>query len=80
MNEAQNFEFLDILTLIGFALQLSNISGDEKHNRWLKIILRALSNEIINLHNENHIIIKQNEDILYKLTKIEDLIANGINN
>lgn len=75
MNEYQDFEFLDIINILGFVAQLLNMFGDEKQTNYIHKVIRAISDEIQKLHNENDMIMKQNEEILNLLKEISD----GIN-
>lgn len=51
---------VDILELITLLIQLKNIEWDENHNNYIKQQLQQL-------HNQNQIIMKQNEEILKKI-------------
>jgi hypothetical protein len=68
MNEDKQFEFLDLLAITSFVMQLQNIEEDEVQNKYIKEVILAISKEIEELHQENKIIIEQNEKIL-KLLK-----------
>lgn len=67
--DGQQLEFLDILTIVSFCAQLSNMSQDEQQTTYINNIIKAISNEIEELHEENNIIIAQNKEII-------DLIKN----
>jgi predicted patatin/cPLA2 family phospholipase len=86
MNENQEFNFLDALTMVGFFAQLSNMSEDEAQTDYIRKVILAISQEIEKLHQENDVIIKQNEEILNILNKeknesrIEQKIREELNN
>ena len=67
--DGQQLEFLDILTIVIFCTQLSNMSQDEQQTTYINNVIKAISNEIEELHEENNIIIAQNKEII-------DLIKN----
>lgn len=67
--DGQQLEFLDILTIVSFCAQLSNMSQDEQQTIYINNVIKAISNEIEELHEENNIIIAQNKEII-------DLIKN----
>jgi hypothetical protein len=67
--DGQQLEFLDILTIVSFCTQLSNMSQDEQQTTYINNVIKAISNEIEELHEENNIIIAQNKEII-------DLIKN----
>lgn len=67
MNENNEFEFLDALTLISFFAQMENLDKDEKYTRFIKRIILGLVNEIEKLHKENEDIINKLNQILEKL-------------
>lgn len=67
--DGQQLEFLDILTIVSFCAQLSNMSQDEQQTTYINNVIKAISNEIEELHEENNIIIAQNKEII-------DLIKN----
>lgn len=67
--DGQQLEFLDILTIVSFCTQLSNMSQDEHQTTYINNVIKAISNEIAKLHEENDIIIAQNKEIM-------DLIKN----
>lgn len=62
MYNENNFEALDIITLLGFIAQISNIHNDEEYHKYL-------SEEIKKLHEENEIIIEQNKKIISLLER-----------
>ena len=67
--DGQQLEFLDILTIVSFCAQLSNMSQDEHQTTYINNVIKVISNEIKELHEENNIIIAQNKEII-------DLIKN----
>ena len=67
--DGQQLEFLDVLTIVSFCAQLSNMSQDEQQTIYINNVIKAISNEIEELHEENNIIIAQNKEII-------DLIKN----
>ena len=62
--DKNNLEALDIITMLSFAMQTTNIQKDEKQTEYIHKVIKAIANEIEKLHKENDIIIKQNEKIL----------------
>ena len=67
MNENNEFEFLDALTLISFFAQMENLDKDEKYTRFIKRVILGLVGEIEKLHKENDDIIKKLDEVLEKL-------------
>lgn len=67
MNENNEFEFLDALTLISFFAQMENLDKDEKYTRFIKRVVLGLVGEIEKLHKENEDIINKLNQILEKL-------------
>lgn len=63
-NEDNNFEFLDIITIVGFIAQLSNIAKDEEQTNYIHKVIETIAQEIEKLHQENDYIMWQNEEIL----------------
>lgn len=68
-----NLQNLDILQLLSFYIQLKNIEFDEQQNIYIHSIIENINNQIAALHKQNDIIMKQNEQILYKLDKLQNL-------
>ena len=62
--EQNNLEALDILTILSFVMQSNNIQKDEIQTEYIHKVIKAIANEIQKLHQENDVIIKQNEKIL----------------
>lgn len=71
MNNFNNneLEFLDIITIAGFIAQMQNMEKDDKHNKFIHQVINTIAQEIQKLHNENDIIMAQNEKILNLLKK-----------
>lgn len=67
MNENQQFDFLDAITLIGFFAQIENLDKDQKYEEFIKKIIIGLVQEIEKLHKENEDIINKLDQILEKL-------------
>ena len=67
MNENQQFDFLDAITLIGFFAQIENLDKDQKYEEFIKKIIIGLVQEIEKLHKENEDIIEKVDQILEKL-------------
>jgi uncharacterized protein (UPF0305 family) len=73
-NEEEQLGFLDVITIIGFIAQLTNMADDEKQTKYIKIIIEAIANEIAKLHKENDDIIAQNEYIIKQNDEILKLL------
>lgn len=71
MNNNQNFESLDIITIMGFIAQMQNIQKDNKEKEYIHQIIHIISDEIQKLH-------KENDRIEYKLDKILEILNKGI--
>ena len=71
MNESQQFDFLDVITLMGFFAQMENLDKDQKYEEFIKKIIVGLVQEIEKLHKENDDIINKLNQILEKLDKNE---------
>ena len=71
MNENQQFDFLDVITLMGFFAQIENLDKDQKYEEFIKKIIIGLVQEIEKLHKENGDIINKLDQILEKLDKNE---------
>lgn len=63
-NNNNGLEFLDIITIAGFFAQIQNMKEDGKHNKFIHQVINTIAQEIQKLHDENDIIMKQNEEIL----------------
>ena len=68
-----NIQDLDALQLLAFYIQLKNIEWDEKQNQYIHSVIENINTQIAKLHKQNDIIMKQNEQILTKLDKINNL-------
>ena len=66
-NDNTNNKMLDVLTVLGFAAQIQNISDDKTQTEYIRKVIQVIADEIEKLHKENDIIIKQNEEILKML-------------
>lgn len=64
MNNVQN---LDALQLLAFYIQLKNIEWDENQNQYIHSVIQNINKQIAKLHQQNDIIMKQNQQILAKL-------------
>jgi uncharacterized protein (UPF0305 family) len=87
--DLDEFGLLDVLSLVSFFQQQRGIKANKDHSEFIDIVFKALVNEIEQLHNENFIImeeneksilqndkiIEQNEEIIRLMRKVED----GIN-
>ena len=71
MNENQQFDFLDIISLMGFFAQMENLDKDQKYEEFIKKIIIGLVQEIEKLHKENEDIINKLDQMLEKLDKNE---------
>lgn len=70
-NLNNNIKDVDILTIIGLFKQLENMKLDQEQTLYIRKVIQAIVKEIEKLHNENDIIIKQNEEILNLLKDIK---------
>ena len=61
-----NFEFLDVITILGFVAQMQNLEKDEQYENYIKNFIYNLNEEIQKLH-------KENEEIIEKLDKVLNL-------
>lgn len=57
-------EAMDILNLIAFYIQLTNIEQDNRQNEYIHNVIQAIAKEIELLHEENDKIMTQNEEII----------------
>ena len=53
MDNNQNFEALDLLTLISFLVQIENIDKDTKEKAYIHDVIKAIAQQIEKLHKEN---------------------------
>ena len=67
MNNNQNFEALDLITLIGFIAQVQNMQQDSKEKDYIHNVIFAIANEIDRLH-------KQNDRIEHKIDKVLQIL------
>lgn len=75
-NNNNNIQGLDILQILAFYVQLKNIKWDEQQSKYIHGIIQNINKQIAKLHNQNDIIMKQNQQILDKLDKIKNLQYN----
>ena len=68
-----NIQDLDAIQLLAFYIQLKNIEWDENQNQYIHSVIENINTQIAKLHKQNDIIMKQNEQILIKLDKINNL-------
>ena len=59
MEENNNLNFVDILSLISFYMQVKNIDEDKKQTKYINDVILAINYEIQKLHEENDIIISE---------------------
>ena len=71
-NNNQNFETLDLITLIGFIAQIQNIKIDAEEKDYIHNVIKAIADEIQKLHEENDRIESKLNKILELLRKEED--------
>lgn len=67
--ENQEFDFLDGINIVSFITQVLNMGQNEYTDAYVRRVVKAIANEINLLHQENDIIIKQNNEILRLLSK-----------
>lgn len=48
-----NFETLDLITVISFLAQITNIQKDTEEKEYIHAVIKAIANEIEKLHREN---------------------------
>ena len=70
MNEQEELNFLDIITMVAFIAQLQNMEIDGINTKWIHNVIFSLSKEVQKLHEENDIIIN-------KVNKILKILENG---
>lgn len=63
---------LDLLNVFSLWAQIENMNMDKMQTEYIHKVIKAIADEIEKLHKENDIIIKQNEEILDLLKKIDD--------
>lgn len=68
--QSNNFQSLDVLQIMSFLIQLKNIEWDENQNMYIHSVIQNINSQIAKLHQENDIIMKQNEQILQKLDRL----------
>ena len=68
-----NIQDLDLLQVLAFYIQLKNIEWDEKQNQYIHSVIENIDTQIAKLHKQNDIIMKQNQQILTRLDKIDNL-------
>ena len=68
-----NIQDLDILQVLAFYIQLKNIEWDENQNQYIHSVIENINTQIAKLHKQNDIIMKQNQQILTRLDKIDNL-------
>ena len=68
-----NIQDLDLLQVLAFYIQLKNIEWDENQNQYIHSVIENINTQIAKLHKQNDIIMKQNQQILTRLDKIDNL-------
>ena len=68
-----NIQDLDLLQVLAFYIQLKNIELDENQNQYIHSVIENINTQIAKLHKQNDIIMKQNQQILTRLDKIDNL-------
>lgn len=71
-SEQQNFDLLDIITMVGFFAQMDNMSKDEEQTEYIHGVIETIEKEIEKLHKENDIIIEQNNTIIHMLEELKE--------
>lgn len=69
LNSSEEFGFLDMITIAGFLAQIDNMNKDEVQTNYIRVVIKAIANEIEKLHKENDIIMAQNQEILELLRR-----------
>lgn len=62
MNE--DFDLLDILTILSFCAQLKNIEEDKIEKDYIHTVIKRIGEEIDKLHQENDLIIEKLNKVL----------------
>ena len=70
MNYNNSTQSFDLIQLLSFYIQLKNIKQDDIQNKYIHDVIQAIGSEIQKLHDQNDIIMKQNQQILDKLDKM----------
>ena len=70
--DSQQFEFLDGINIVSFIAQVLNMGQNADQDAYVKRVMKAIAHEINLLHQENNIIMRQNEEILSKLQILEE--------
>lgn len=70
MNYNNSTQSFDLIQLLSFYIQLKNIKQDDIQNKYIHDVIQAIGSEIQKLHDQNDIIMKQNQQILNKLDKM----------
>ena len=68
-----NLQDLDAIELLAFYIQLKNIEWDQQQNQYIHSIIENINKQIAKLHEQNDIIMQQNQQILNKLDKLDIL-------
>lgn len=69
----QQFEFLDGINIVSFVAQVLNMGQNADQDAYVKRVVKAIAHEINLLHQENDIIMKQNEEILHRLAELQKM-------
>ena len=64
MNNNNQFETLDVITIVSFLAQLQNMADDEKEKEYIHKVILAISNEITKLHEANDKLEQKLDEIL----------------
>lgn len=68
-----NLQDLDAIELLAFYIQLKNIEWDQQQNQYIHSVVENIDKQIAKLHKENDIIMQQNQQILNRLDKLNNL-------
>ena len=68
-----NLQDLDAIELLAFYTQLKNIEWDQQQNQYIHSVIENINKQIAKLHEQNDIIMQQNQQILNKLDKLDIL-------
>ena len=68
-----NLQDLDAIELLAFYIQLKNIEWDQQQNQYIHSVIENINKQIAKLHEQNDIIMQQNQQILNKLDKLDIL-------